>query len=142
MATGRPTKYTPALGDKICGNIAKGISLVKMCKARGMPAPSSVYKWRREIEGFSENYDKAREDQADFMVEDMLQIADAKMDDAVGVSHAKLRVETRKWAASKFKPNRYADKLQQEISGADGGPVKIEEIKRTIVDPDKSEEVK
>ena len=152
MPGGRPTKYTNELGDKICESIAKGISLAKMCKQKDMPEPRSVYRWRREIEEFSHNYDKAREDQADYMVEEILDIADNDVEtpvivdgvpimvdgkvvmtkDAVGVSHAKLRVDTRKWAASKFKPNRYADKVQQEISGANGGPVVIEEIRRVL----------
>jgi len=144
--TGRPSKYTPELGDLICEGIARGRSLVKICSDDGMPAPSSVYKWRREIDEFSENYDRAREDQADLMVEEMLDIADNEVaqplivddvplcvdgslvmvKDAVSVSHAKLRVDTRKWAASKFKPNRYADKVQQEITGANGGSIKHE----------------
>jgi hypothetical protein len=153
LSGGRPTKYTPELGDKICEGIAKGISLAKQCAVKGMPAPSSIYKWRREFIEFSENYERAREDQADFMVEEILDIADNQVEqpliiegepytidgklvmvkDAVGVSHAKLRVDTRKWAASKFKPNRYADKIQQELSGPDGSElsVGIYEIKFT-----------
>jgi len=135
MPAGRPTDYTPELGDKICQGIAEGISLVKQCKEEGMPNPSSIYKWRREMPEFSKNYDKAREDQADLMVEEMLDIADNEVEqamvvhgepvlidgklvmvkDAVSVSHAKLRVDTRKWAASKFKPNTYAEKIKQDI---------------------------
>jgi len=128
LKMGRPTDYTLELADKICQNIAMGISLAKMCKAEDMPNPCSVYKWRRENPDFSNNYDLAREDQADMMAEEMLDIADADAEDAVRVSHAKLRVDTRKWAASKFKPNRYADRLQQELSGPGGGPIEVDTV--------------
>lgn len=155
MPAGRPTTYTPELGDKICEGIANARPLVKICQDDGMPAPSSVYKWRREHPEFSENYDKAREDQADLLVEEMLDISDNSVGnplivddvpmldtdgkpvmivDGPSVSHAKLKVDTRKWAASKFKPNRYADKVQQEISGPGGGPVQTTQMNFIPVD--------
>ena len=131
MAAGRPSDYTPELGDIICEGIAEQRSLAKICAEDGMPAPRTVYSWLRLHTEFQHNYVNAKEDQADAMVEDMLDIADNEvaqplisdsgspvmMDgeavmvrDAVGVAHAKLRVDTRKWAASKFKMKAYGDK--------------------------------
>ena len=47
--------------------------------------------------------------------------------DAVSVNHAKLRIDTRKWAASKLKPKKYGDRVMNELTGKDGGPVEIED---------------
>lgn len=40
------------------------------------------------------------------------------------VSHQALRVDARKWVASKLLP-RYKDKLHTELTGANGGPVQV-----------------
>ena len=39
------------------------------------------------------------------------------------VQRSKLRVETRKWAAKVNHPKKYGDKISQELSGPNGGPV-------------------
>jgi hypothetical protein len=36
---------------------------------------------------------------------------------------ARVEIDARKWFASKFLPKRYGDRIAQEITGADGGPV-------------------
>jgi hypothetical protein len=96
----------------------------------------------REHEEFSEQYARAKEESADALVEDMLDIADNAANpvivdgvplvvegkpvmnaDAAAVAHARLRVDTRKWSASKLKPKKYGDKVTQEVSGPDGAPV-------------------
>ena len=40
--------------------------------------------------------------------------------DGPSVSHAKLRIDTRKWAASKLKPKKFGEKIQQEITPGEG----------------------
>ncbi len=147
-AMGRPTDYTPELADKICEGIANAISLVKICSADDMPNPRTVYRWRREHEEFCQNYASAREDQADFFAEEIIDISDNHASspliidgvpmvvkgeivmrvDPAAVSHAKLMVDTRKWLASKFKPNNYADKLKQELSGPEGAPIQTDSV--------------
>ena len=83
---------------------------------------------------FSEQYARAREAQADKLAEEALQIADdgrndtyvdgdgnVKTDTEV-IQRSKLRVDTRKWLASKMAPKKYGDKVA--IGGADNlGPV-------------------
>lgn len=95
-----------------------------------------------------EQYARAREAQADKLTEDMLEIADdASGDtmmtengprmDAEYVARSRLRVDARKWLASKMAPKRYGDKLTAELTGKDGAPIEITQIQRVIVDPKK-----
>lgn len=114
---GRPTLFTEELGDEICAEIMSGKSLVRILEKEGMPDARSVYRWLREHEAFCRNYEKAKEDQADYFVEDILKIADEA--DATNVQVARLRVDTRKWAASKFKPKKYGDRVLQENQALD-----------------------
>lgn len=41
----------------------------------------------------------------------------------IDVQMGRLEVDTRKWLASKFLPKKYGDKITQEHSGPDGGPI-------------------
>lgn len=86
---------------------------------------------------FSEQYARAREAQADKLAEEALQIADdgrsdtyvdgdgnVKTDTEV-IQRSRLRVDTRKWLASKMAPKKYGDKIQAEHTGANGGAIQI-----------------
>ena len=141
MTAGRPSKYTQELADIVCERLALGESMRSVARDEAMPAVSTLFKWIRELPEFSAQYDKAKIESADCLVEDMLDIADnqAAQDvtidgetfsavTAVGVSHAKLRVDTRKWAASKLKPKKYGEKIAQEITGKDGGAIEVADM--------------
>lgn len=132
MPAGRPSTYSEEIADIICEQIAKGLSLARICQADGMPQPRTVYGWLRTNEEFAQNYTRAKEDQADYMAEETLEISD---DSDIDPQHKRIMVDTRKWLASKFKPKKYGDRIQQEVSGPDGGPIKTDNTWRVeIVD--------
>jgi hypothetical protein len=148
MLKGRPTKYNLELADNICERLASGESMRAISRNDKYPAMSTLFKWLREHREFSEQYAKAKEESADALVEDMLDIADnqasqpvmvdgkpltvngeiIKTVDSASVQHARLRVDTRKWAASKLKPKKYGDKVVSEISGPGGRPIETAAI--------------
>lgn len=134
---GRPSTYTPELADRICEQLAQAKSMRTVCLDDDMPAMSTVFKWLRENKEFSEQYARSKAEASDVLVEEMQDIADDARNDwmeahdkdgeSVGykingehVQRSKLRVETRKWIASKLKPKMYGDKLA--IGGADDLP--------------------
>ena len=112
------SEYDQDIADRICESIARGVSLVRTCDAsEDMPCPRTVYRWLRENESFCQNYTRAKEDQADYLAEETLEISD---DRDIDPQHKRIMVDTRKWLASKFKPKKYGEKIQQEITGAEG----------------------
>lgn len=113
--------YTPELGEQLCEHIASGHSLRSWCREKEM-GMAVTYRWQREHPEFAEQYARAREDAADTLVDDLMEIAESEPD----VQRAKLKCDTRKWVASRMKPKSYGDKIQQQVTGADGGPVKHE----------------
>jgi hypothetical protein len=134
MPAGRPTKYTKILADKICSELAEGISLRTICLAEDMPDKSNVFKWLRTRKEFRDQYERAKEASADAMSEDILDIADDGTNDFMelqdkegenigwringeAVQRSKLRVDTRKWIASKLKPKKYGDKIDMTTGG-------------------------
>lgn len=123
---GRPSIYSKELADTICERLADGTSLRTVCLAEDMPAKSTVFKWLREIPGFSDQYARSKEEAADAMVEDILDIADNGANDWMAlndpdnpgykqngeaVNRSRLRVDTRKWIASKLKAKKYGDSM-------------------------------
>ncbi|OOS01271.1 terminase small subunit [Canicola haemoglobinophilus] len=122
--TGRPSSYMQEVADDICMLLSQGESLRKICERPGMPAQSTIYLWLQENDQFSEQYVRARESQADFLLDEILDIADCATPEDVQI--AKLRVDSRKWYITKVAPKKYGDKVTQEISGVDGSAVKIE----------------
>jgi hypothetical protein len=137
---GAPEIFTQELADRLCELISTTTkSLRTICKMEGMPSVQTVLKWLREDkEGFLAQYARAKEEQADFMIEEMIEIADDGTNDLMTVekgdvayevenkevtNRSKLRVETRKWIASKLKPKKYGDKIGHELTGKDGGPI-------------------
>lgn len=93
---------------------------------------------------FQEQYARAKEEQADFLAEEMLEIADDKSDDLldteegqsanpVAVQRARLRVDARKWAAAKLKPKKYGDKVDFTTDGKQvGGPVTDDQFQQLL----------
>lgn len=57
-------------------------------------------------------------------------------DGAIDAQMARVEIDARKWFASKFLPKQYGDKVTQEISGPNGGPVQITRVERVIVRPE------
>ncbi|WP_256893604.1 terminase small subunit [Rodentibacter caecimuris] len=113
---GRPSSFIQEVADDICHLIAKGESLRKICERPGMPSQSMIFRWINENHEFREQYARARENQADFLLEEMLEISDLATPEDVSV--AKLRVDARKWYITKVAPKKYGDKQSIEHSGS------------------------
>jgi hypothetical protein len=143
MSGSRPSEFTQEIGDRLCAAIAEGLSLRTICKAEDMPAKSTFFKWLRLHPELKEQYAIAKEESADALVEDILDIADDASNDWMEVhdkdnpgyrlngehvQRSRLRVDTRKWYASKLKPKRYGERVQAELTGKDGGPIQTESL--------------
>lgn len=126
--TGRPTIYSKEIADKICESLALGQSMRTVCADEKLPCMATVFKWLREKPDFLEQYTRAKEESADAMSEDVLDIADDGTNDFMetkkglkvnkeAVMRSRLRVETRKWLMAKMKPKKYGDKIDMTTGG-------------------------
>lgn len=142
--TGRPSSFSQKVADEICRRIAEGESLRAICSRKGLPSLSTVFKWLTDFPSFSQQYARAREEQAETLAGEIVAIADETPEvepvlDKDGnviemrlhpayVSWQKNRVDARKWVAAKLKPKVYGDKVQTEVSGPEGGPIETVEL--------------
>lgn len=120
MPGGRSSTYTQEMSDKICDALSDGKSLRTVCAQEGFPERITVFKWLREREGFAAQYARAKQEAADALADDMTAIAD---DETLDPNSRRIRVDTRKWIASKLKPRVYGDKL--DLGTGDSGPIVI-----------------
>lgn len=130
VGAGRPSSYNQEIADKICEKVATtALSLRTICDDDNMPCVATVLNWLGSNAEFLAQYTRAKEAQADYLAEEMLDIADDGSNDFMTIvkgdesyevenkewtSRSKLRLETRKWIASKLKPRKYGDKLEVE----------------------------
>lgn len=117
-------KFTNELFDAICKDLSSSsIGLHHICRKHGV-SHQSFYEWIKD-EQLLDKYMRARDEQADYLADEILNIADDKKGDlqasehglvgnAANVQRSRLQVEARKWIAAKLKPKKYGEKLQTE----------------------------
>ena len=79
----RPSIFPSDLGDSICYRLSMGESARQICRSDQMPSLSTLMKWLTETDKkeFSEQYARARDCQADFYADEIVDIADELGDD-------------------------------------------------------------
>lgn len=115
--SGKPTAYDQKLADKICERLADGESLRAICRDDDMPTKAAVFRWLEGVQGFADQYARARETQADSLADDIVSIAD---DGDLDPNDRRIRIDARKWIAGKMRPKVYGDKVA--VGGADDLP--------------------
>jgi len=140
---GRPSDYSLELAIKICERIANGDGLVKICRDdESMPHRSTVMSWLFKHKEFADIYAQAREYQADFYFEEILEIADGTESDILldkdgnptgkvnheNINRSRLKVDARKWVVARLAPRKYGDQVQFDAENnnwtVNGIPVK------------------
>jgi len=111
---GRPSTFKAETAAIICERIANGESLRSICADSSMPCTSTVCRWLAASEDFQRAMSCAREMQADTLAEEILEIADNEAEDP---QSRRVRVDARKWYASKLRPQKYGDRIEHGIDG-------------------------
>ncbi len=129
-AVTRPLAYTPAWGAYICGEIAGGKTLRRICTQASMPTMGTVREWLEAHADFRAGYTRAREVVADRFAVQILAIADDSDDDYLvqetpagkvlvfnreNVQRAKLRIDVRKWMMTALGPHTYGHMAAREV---------------------------
>ena len=113
--------------NRIMSEIIHGRALRNILKDEGMPAPETFYVWLDQDESKSKRYARACEYRADAIFDEIIDIADETNNDTIildlgdgivsekpnheWIARSRLRVDSRKWIASKLAPKKYGDKI-------------------------------
>jgi len=128
-------KYMALVCEKIATSTKSLVTIMEEVKTRIGRSPDyvTVRNWIADDEEIGNLYARAKEDQADFIAEEMIDIADDGRNDYMesvsddgksafkmngeNVQRSRLRLDTRKWLASKLRPKKYGDKLDLTSDG-------------------------
>lgn len=127
LKVGRPLDYTQEMGDYICELVSStGHGLLKLTKLYPeLPDKMTINRWRHRVPEFRAQYALAKLEQADILAEECLEIADDDTFDTRTnedgyevcntefIARARLRVDTRKWLASKLLPKQYGQNAEE-----------------------------
>lgn len=119
------TDWTPLLES-----LADSGNLSKACRETGLNKSTFLLAVSNDTT-LADQYARAREVGLDTEADRAIEEAASAEDAAKG----RLLLDARKWYLSKLLPKRYGDKTTTELTGADGGPVQVTEVRRVIVDP-------
>ena len=126
--------FTQEKADAICARLAEGESLNAICKDADMPGIATIMVWLRKYEDFRQRYAVARQLQAEYLIDEMVEIADDAANDWMDrfyrtgefkdrvvdrehVLRSKLRVDARSWIIPKLHPKKYGEKQHIEHTG-------------------------
>jgi len=122
---GRPTVFgiDNPCWQTMTEQMSLGKSLSSALKAEGMPSYHAVMMMLRNNLQFREMYEKAIENRADRLAEEILELADEPMPDhlegpmaSAWVQQKRMQVDARKWIASKLKPKMYGDRIDVSVT--------------------------
>jgi len=125
---GRPSSYTVERGVKIAKAIARSRRSLNYLhkKFDWFPSPTTIFRWLEKHQTFRDQYALARRAQAARYGDEQIAIADDILT-TVKKSHAnpgklsamvnasKLRIESRRWAASRLAPKDWGDRLEASL---------------------------
>jgi hypothetical protein len=142
-AAPRPRSYTEALGKLILERMANGETATEICRDPTMPTWSALKRWERDNADFARRYEIARKQCCEYHTDEIIEIADDSRNDYVervdkrghtrvvfdreSFERSRLRVDTRKWHASKLLRHVYGEKSEVDVRTPDGLNVRVEE---------------
>jgi len=107
----KPTVYTDAAIRKVLSYVALGNSLAKAAKHYGLEYHRVAKRLYSKHAQFGEEMRRAREMQVHAYVDEIVDIAD----DCIDSKKAFVRINARKWLASKIVPKIYGDNVGKDI---------------------------
>lgn len=106
--------------DDILCDISNGMSVRKACEKYGVAIATFISNVDVE------RYARARESLYNRKAEEMMELEEAVLGGDIDPQAYRAAMDTRKWWLARLMPKQYGDKVVQEISGPDGGPISIE----------------
>jgi len=91
---GRPSSYSPEIGEAICARIAAGETLTAICELPDFPSRSTVSRWlchpepSESLRAFATAYAHAREAQAEGEFDEIRELADGTHEEACAEADA------------------------------------------------------
>jgi hypothetical protein len=123
-SVGRPVEWEEdnPVWEEVVSRMATGKSLSSVLREPDMPPWATFNRMLRSNEQLRVAYDKAVQDRADKLADEIIELSDAVMPEGLRgpeasawVQQKRLQVDARKWVASKLKPRTYGDRIDVSV---------------------------
>jgi hypothetical protein len=125
----------------VLDRLADGQLLSEIADDIGASRPT-LFRWMHETPELSDAYARARTDGLLARGERLSKKAARAVGrlptgglDSAEVAQLRLEVDTDKWLLARLLATVFGDKTQTTLTGPGGGPVQVQEVRRTVVDP-------
>ena len=118
-------KLTDDVREDILRRLAEGESLRSACAANGVQHGAWTQAVRAD-EDLAGHYTRARLDGIDSQAEEMHDLEQRVLSGELDPNAFRAAMDARKWRMARQAPRKYGDKLQQEITGKDGGSIAVD----------------
>lgn len=121
--SGRPTDYTPELGNRVLHAITGGMLLREVARQPWAPSHATIYRWELAYPAFRDALASARKASARLLAESCKGLTDHVDADAPqGVGSARVakvreQVGVRRWLAGVLDRDTYGDRTDVRVSG-------------------------
>tara|TARA_R110000822_G_C15336497_1_gene495384 strand:+ start:6555 stop:6968 length:414 start_codon:yes stop_codon:yes gene_type:complete len=126
---------------QVLDRLADGELLSEIADDIGTSRPT-LFRWMHETPELADVYARARADGLLARGERLSKKAARSVGrlpsgglDAAEVAQLRLEVDTDKWLLARLLSTVFGDKVRTELTGANGGPMQVQEVRRTVVDP-------
>ena len=126
---------------QVLDRLADGELLSEIADDIGTSRPT-LFRWMHETPELADVYARARADGLLARGERLSKKAARSVGrlpsgglDAAEGAQLRLEVDTDKWLLARLLSTVFGDKVRTELTGANGGPMQVQEVRRTVVDP-------
>ena len=120
----KPRPIPAAVWDELFSSVAHGQAVTSALRdCAGSPSYAAAKRYIAASPALNARYRAALEDRADSLVDAMLDLADEPIPDELEgaergafIAHLKLRLDTRRYLASKLFPKQYGERLEVGVT--------------------------
>ncbi len=128
----KPVEYSQEIADEICQAIrtsSKGIRKIALDYPH-WPSVKAIFEWRVKHPSFGEQYARAKCEQIEVFIDEIIEISDDSSSDTIiktdangieyekcnseWINRSRLRVDSRKWLAAKLAPKIYGERKESD----------------------------
>ena len=120
----RPRYNNEALWDELFNSVAHGQAFTSALRdCAGAPSYPAAKRYIAANPALAAAYKAAQEDRADSLIDQLLELADTPIPDELEgaargawIQHLKVRLDTRRYLASKLWPKQYGERLEVAVT--------------------------
>lgn len=120
MPVNKSSNYSQDNVNRICEMVAQGKTLRQIQAEMGVTM-GTLLNWATKPEHI-EQYTRAREAASDIFETDIIEAAMCASPESAAADRVK--IDALKWVAARRAPKKYGEKVTQELTGPNGGPIR------------------